>query len=282
MNSKHIQQVKNIFWRSTEMPYIECRYAANSHACYKKHSHPTFSLGAVESGQSRFSYSQAHCSQTETIGPGTIVPVMPDSIHACNPLENEQWSYHMFYIDSEWLEELQRQITDNRYSNKTLLQGLSRTLYQPSLYRQMASLNRLMLSDAPVLEKQTQLISLLAELINNKSPESESSLVSNHPAVDRVREFLDTHACETITLDQLAQEAQLSPYHLIRLFKHHTGFTPHAFQIDRRINRSKKLLKSSNSIADVALKTGFSDQAHFQRSFKQYTALTPAQYQQTS
>ncbi|OMH33984.1 hypothetical protein BGP75_13555 [Motiliproteus sp. MSK22-1] len=264
------------------MPYVECRYAANSHACYKKHSHPTFSLGAVESGQSRFSYSQAHCNQTETIGPGTIVPVMPDSIHACNPLENQQWSYHMFYIDSEWLEDLRGQITDTRQGKKIRLQGLSRTLYQPSLYRQIVRVNRLMLSDDPVLEKETRLISLMAQLMNTQNNEPERAPPLNHPAVSRVQEFLDTHACETITLDQLAQEAEISSYHLIRLFKHHTGFTPHAFQIDRRINQSKKLLKCSNSIADVALKTGFSDQAHFQRSFKQYTALTPAQYQQTS
>lgn len=42
------------FWRATNMPYAESRRACQSRACYKPHSHPTFSIGAVDQGTSHF------------------------------------------------------------------------------------------------------------------------------------------------------------------------------------------------------------------------------------
>ena len=43
------------FWSDPRMPYVETRKACQSRICYKAHSHATFSIGAVDQGQSRFS-----------------------------------------------------------------------------------------------------------------------------------------------------------------------------------------------------------------------------------
>lgn len=43
------------FWRDPRMPHVESRRASHSRACYKPHSHPTFSIGAVDAGSSVFS-----------------------------------------------------------------------------------------------------------------------------------------------------------------------------------------------------------------------------------
>ena len=42
------------FWSDPHMPYVETRRARASRACYKAHSHPTFSIGAVDQGNSIF------------------------------------------------------------------------------------------------------------------------------------------------------------------------------------------------------------------------------------
>jgi AraC-like DNA-binding protein len=61
-------------------------------------------------------------------------------------------------------------------------------------------------------------------------------------------------------------------------FKRHYGMTPHAFLVNRRIQFARRQLREGKLIADVALDSGFADQAHFQRAFKQHLAATPGQY----
>lgn len=67
--------------------------------------------------------------------------------------------------------------------------------------------------------------------------------------------------------------------HISHVTTYRYGQTPHAYQIDQRINRAKQLLKRGEPIADVALQLGFADQSHFQRQFKQRLATTPRHYQ---
>ncbi|MNH34664.1 Virulence regulon transcriptional activator VirF [compost metagenome] len=55
--------------------------------------------------------------------------------------------------------------------------------------------------------------------------------------------------------------------------------TPHAYLVNRRIQFGHRLLKRGYPIAAAASESGFADQAHFQRTFKQLLAATPGQYQ---
>jgi len=55
--------------------------------------------------------------------------------------------------------------------------------------------------------------------------------------------------------------------------------TPHAYQLDLRINRARQLLRRGDAPADVAQQLGFADQSHFHRAFRQRVALTPGAFQ---
>ncbi|WP_340148164.1 helix-turn-helix domain-containing protein [Billgrantia lactosivorans] len=94
--------------------------------------------------------------------------------------------------------------------------------------------------------------------------------------------YLDAHASEEISLDDLCERSGYSPGHLIRAFKQHFGFTPHAYLINRRIQLGQRDLKRGTPIAEAALNAGFADQPHFQRTFKRLVAATPNQYRQPS
>ena len=94
----------------------------------------------------------------------------------------------------------------------------------------------------------------------------------------QVQALIAERCAEVLSLDELAREADMSRYHFVRTFSRAVGMTPHAWQLDRRIERARSLLEQGMSLADAALLLGFSDQSHFQRAFKQRVAATPGEY----
>lgn len=104
------------------------------------------------------------------------------------------------------------------------------------------------------------------------------------PALDpkrlrRVLDFVEARLAGEISLDDLAAEACLSPFHFSRLFHDATGLSPHRYVTDRRIQAAKeKLALRHSSQVEIALDCGFGSQANFIRVFRKATGLTPGQY----
>ncbi len=97
--------------------------------------------------------------------------------------------------------------------------------------------------------------------------------------VSRVARFISEHyANNDISLSQISEAAQVSPYYLIRLFKRSCGQTPFEFLRNYRVERSKELMRSDDSLTEIALATGFYDQSHFIRSFRAVTGWSPGLY----
>ncbi|MDE2036964.1 MAG: AraC family ligand binding domain-containing protein, partial [Pseudomonas sp.] len=95
------------FWRDERLPFIEARTIADGRkVCYTRHAHEHFSIGAITAGQSLY----IHGASTFKISTGTVVLMNPGDVHACNPIEDLPWSYHMLYIDTAWLTDLQHQL----------------------------------------------------------------------------------------------------------------------------------------------------------------------------
>jgi AraC family transcriptional regulator len=78
----------------------------------------------------------------------------------------------------------------------------------------------------------------------------------------------------------MASVATLSPYHFVRQFKAATGLTPYQYVIHRRVERAQHLLRTHSklSLAEVSVRTGFSDQSHFTSLFKRIIGVTPRQF----
>ena len=74
-----------------------------------------------------------------------------------------------------------------------------------------------------------------------------------------VKEYIDTHYADKITLEDLTKLSCISKYHLIHEFTKYVGTSPIAYQLKRRIQEAIYLLESTdNSIADIAFSLGFS------------------------
>jgi AraC family transcriptional regulator len=97
--------------------------------------------------------------------------------------------------------------------------------------------------------------------------------------LQRVLSYIEARLGETISLDDLASEACLSPFHFARLFNQATGQPPHRYVMERRVAAARALLAGRHtSMAEVALETGFGTQANFSRVFRKLTGLTPRQF----
>lgn len=95
-------------------------------------------------------------------------------------------------------------------------------------------------------------------------------------AMDRVNDELP----HTLSLTELALEAELHPTHFARSFKAFTGQTVGQFVRLRRCAYAQRLLATNAqmSISRVALASGFADHAHFTRTLRDVTGLSPTQY----
>ncbi len=112
----------------------------------------------------------------------------------------------------------------------------------------------------------------------------ESSLTGGlSPRVlKRVRDFMQANLHTKIQLNDLAEQANLSAYHFLRMFQLSTGFTPNDYIQFARIENVKRSLSPNNieaaSLAAIAAQNGFSHQSHLSRVFKKYVGVTPGQY----
>ncbi|MFF0344190.1 AraC family transcriptional regulator [Kribbella sp. NPDC004875] len=104
-----------------------------------------------------------------------------------------------------------------------------------------------------------------------------------HPAVRAVKRLLDQEFHERWTLRELADRAGLAPAYLAELFAGELGQPPHRYLSERRIERARQLLETSDiTITGLALSLGFSSSQHFARVFRQFTGTTPTAFRSQS
>jgi AraC family transcriptional regulator len=121
------------------------------------------------------------------------------------------------------------------------------------------------------------LLSHLATKASRLEPASEAeSGTEDIATITALRTFVDERLGYDLGVDDLARNAQMSKFQLLRLMKKHLAQTPQQFVIQRRIEKAKQLLRNSEaSLADIAFQTGFSSQSHLSNTFKQVVGNTP-------
>ena len=267
------------FWTDPQMPYVETRRACQSRICYKSHSHPTFSIGAVDSGISRFS---SYFASEEQIQTGSVVIIPAEVEHACNPLENQAWSYQMMHLDAHWVAQLFSELVkdiEQLYPHHIPLLK-PQILTNSHIYQAFTQLNQLLFDPTiSILFKQQQLIEVVSEIL---LPNFEFTLLKQSDYFQKhLGAMIDdmNHSKQMLSLEDLSQSLGISRYAIIRLFKNNFGLTPHAYQLNQKINIARKRLKSGEAIIQVAHDLGFTDQSHFHHVFKSHTGITPKQFQ---
>ncbi|MBD2346570.1 AraC family transcriptional regulator [Anabaena subtropica] len=96
-------------------------------------------------------------------------------------------------------------------------------------------------------------------------------------AISYIHENLD----QDLTLADISRVVGISMYYFSRQFKHSTGFAPHQYVMNCRIERAKKLLSSTNkTIEQICAQVGFQSQSHFTSVFRKLIGITPRAYRE--
>jgi AraC-like DNA-binding protein len=252
---------------------VEVRRSSYNEEAFRTHVHDAFSIGFIEQGRTTFDLEgTAHIATT-----GRIVFIGPHLAHACNPDPDSNMAYTMFYIDPAWLLAVARELfgpdaRPPRFPDPVV--------DDPRLVERLRGLQQAIADEADRLERESLLIQGLAEAITRHGEPGPAQEVRSggRDAVKAVRAYLTDHLTEKVSLDELAEAAGLSRYHLLRVFQAATGLPPHAYQNQLRVDLGKRLLAQGMPVSQAALETGFTDQSHFTRVFRQYTGATPGQY----
>jgi AraC-like DNA-binding protein len=102
---------------------------------------------------------------------------------------------------------------------------------------------------------------------------------SSEVRVTRAVRRIDRAPNEELTLQQLANEARLSPYHFLRTFQRITGLTPHQYIRRARLrDAAVRIVAEPSRILDIALDSGFGDVSNFNRAFRTEFGMSPRAY----
>lgn len=258
------------FWRSPTLPFVESRCANDSAACYALHAHPTLSLGAVDGGHSVFTRD----GQRQRLARGDVVMIPAGEVHSCNPENDGRWSYQMLYLDTAWVSAI---VGEMGGQDAVVLNWLPETVVPRRLHARLTRLNAQLFAPLPDEDKEAALLLFVGDVFG-ALPKHVGRRRVKPDSLRSVQAMIAERCTELLTLDELAGAAGMSRYHFVRAFSRAVGMTPHAWQLDLRIQRARGLLEQGMTLAEAALHLGFADQSHFQRAFKQRVAATPGEY----
>lgn len=108
----------------------------------------------------------------------------------------------------------------------------------------------------------------------------ETMLYGKAGTIQKVKNYIESHYVDNISLKDVADEVGLEKSYLGRLFREACGVTVMGYLREVRILRAKELLICGMPPGEVAVKTGFGDPAYFAKSFKQAVGSSPARYKE--
>lgn len=94
-----------------------------------------------------------------------------------------------------------------------------------------------------------------------------------------IRRYIDSHYKEPLTLDLLAEKANVNKYYLSHIYKEAYGISPISYMIACRIQEGKRLLADTDlSLSQISSILGFSSPSYFSQSFRKVEGISPVEY----
>jgi YesN/AraC family two-component response regulator len=131
-----------------------------------------------------------------------------------------------------------------------------------------------------ILKCSSLLYSLLIEIGDCINSNRSQKNITSHDKLDLVLDYMEHNYNKDISLKEMADLINVSPYFLCRLFKQRHYTTPFKYLIKLRIQKAKQYFFNSPNllVKDVAHTVGFNDISYFCSVFKEYEGVTPAEF----
>ncbi len=251
------------FYNPKALDMIEIKTCSDSLHAYKKHLHQELSIGYIHKGATMLNVN----GKDHYIKAGEAVAIYPYVSHKCQPIDINNWTFTMIYIDNGYIKEY----FDSSIENNLI--GIKRISNDDG--KNLEYIVDILNSNVSGFDKEVQITDTLNHILNTCDIDIK---LETSKMINLIKTYIENHFLETLQLKDMEDKFGINRFSLIRNFKNIFNTTPNAYQLQLKVNYGKQLLKKSNNIVDIALRSGFYDQAHFTKEFKKAYGITPFQY----
>jgi AraC-like DNA-binding protein len=244
--------------------YVDHRFA--------RHSHGHYVVGLVEEGVQQYKYRGA-IHRTPS---GQSFFVNGDEPHTGEPATTDGYLYRTLCLDPENLRRLTCDVT-----NRNELPYLAGAVVADSqLSAELRRFHQAVAANAGAMHCESFLLSAVRCLLERHTGNRRQTPAAGQDSsvVSEIRDYIEAHYAENVSLTQLGALTSRSPFHAARAFSKAVGLPPHAYLESVRIRHAREMLRSGMSLVNTALATGYPDQSHFTNRFRRFTGITPGLY----
>jgi AraC-like DNA-binding protein len=239
---------------------------AETRHSFPRHMHEQFGIGLIHRGAQK---SLSGRGMVEA-GAGDAITVNPGEIHDGMPIGDHGRAWQMLYFAPRMIAEAIDDVTEGGTAEFEFHQPVISGSLIASRFR---GLYHALTTETETIGGEEALLTLVAAV----RPRPRA-LPSPSTKIDRLRALIDDDPARARTLADLADEAGLSRFQVLRSFAQASGLTPHAYMLQRRVNLAKHLIGRRVPLAEAALEAGFSDQSHMTRLFRRTFGISPGAY----
>lgn len=254
---------------ATALPGIEAVTAETTRR-FARHTHDQFGIGVIARG------AQGSASGRGPVeaGPGDVITVNPGEVHDGWPIGDTGRAWRMLYIDPPVLAEAAADLMrsgDAEFHHPAATAPATAARFLAAFHSLTAGATTT-ITGAP-LAREERLTVLLADLLGGLLVPAARPAIP--PGIARARAAIDDDPAAAHDLAGLAAIAETGRFQLIRSFTRATGFTPHAYVLERRVQLARRLITTGTPLAEAAAAAGFADQSHMTRHMTRRLGATP-------
>ncbi|MGX1787373.1 helix-turn-helix domain-containing protein [Bosea sp. NPDC055332] len=253
-------------WRVSD---IVCTAGPDDRAFEEEH--PQHCIAVVRSGSFRYRSTQG----SAVLAPGSLLLGNGGACFECGHEHAAGDRCLAFQFEPAWLERIVAAVPGAR--QMSFAQAHLPPL--PALANLVAEAE-IAADDPEKLEEiALRLAGAVASVLSGTRPGVETSGARDQRRITRALRHIEAHCEEPLSLDALARQAAMSPYHFLRIFRALVGMTPHQYVLRTRLHRAALLLRrTALPVAGIAFDCGFGDLSTFNRRFKRVMGASPGDY----
>jgi AraC-like DNA-binding protein len=237
-----------------------------SHA-YPPHTHDVWTLFLVDRGGVRYDLDR----RTRAADPTMVSVLPPGVVHDGRPATGDGYRKRVIYLEPAVLG----------------LDVVGRAVDRPTvaghgLRREVSDLHDALACADDALDAEARLAFVAERIRSSLGGPTPAPAPPDTRTARELRDYLDEHAFEAVTLDAAAGAIGAGATHAARSFSEAFGITPHAYVLSRRLESARDRILLGQPLATVAAEVGFYDQAHLTRRFTRFLGTTPGRFREAS
>ena len=176
---------------------------------------------------------------------------------------------------------------DNLIVFRAFLNSLNYAIYYYILYTYDKSFNRSSLHCTMMMHRainKDNVLQIARKIIDEYYDEMITErIISTNPLLQDVFELIEDRISEVINLDSIAKEVHVNKSYLSQMFKTNTGYTFSEYVNNRKINRARELLISTDkTIGEICEECGYKNSTYFSSLFSKKTGFSPTSFRKNS